>query len=165
MKISYSIIITLFISLSLFSCKEEEPEQFDNIPGALVASIEGVTYDFSDHPRATIGTANDIPAVFISGTALSDYIRELNLTIVNLDGPGTYLIDGISLNSGYYQYYPAEGGAGTSYGTGPSAKGEIIVSSYHDNKITGTFRFDAVKNGEPETIIEISGSFDLNVSE
>lgn len=165
MKKTYILIITFVIGLSLLSCNDKEPEQFGYVPGALVATINDVTYDFATNPRAVITTVNDTPAVWIFGISNSDSFRELDITIANINNTGTYLIGGNSLSSGYYSYSPETGGASSSYYTDTDTEGEIIVTSYQNNKIAGTFMFEAKKNWEPDTVIHISGQFNLNVSQ
>lgn len=161
-KLSFLFILSIFTLISV-SCEEDEPEQNDIQPGAFVAIIDGVTIDFLYQPRAYIGTCNSTPCMFLDGK-ISDFSKELNISIENLTSTGTYVIGGTSNNLGYYSTSPPGGGEVTSYGSS-DVGGSLTVTSYEGNDIKGNFSFEAVKINDSSVIITISGTFDLAVSE
>lgn len=157
--------IYLFLSTLLLSCSDEEPEQYDDLPGAFVATIDGETVDFSYQPRATKGTMNDIPGMFFYGsTPDSNYYQELDISIQNVNGLGTYNLGGATENLGYYSFAPVETGIVTSYGTSLNAVGVLTVTGFTENKISGTFNFNAQNIDDADDIIQISGTFDLRIT-
>ena len=158
---SYIYLFVLGLSLLSFSCKDdEEPEQYDDLPGALVANINGESFDFRYQPRAYEGAFDNgeiYDAIFISGTTSVDYTRELNISIIN-PAIGTFELDSETLSDIYYTHV-FEDGTGESYG---SISGSIIVEQLGD-RIKGTFNSTMINNDAVE--IPIDGSFDLNITE
>ena len=100
-KINYLLMICL-LAFSAFSCDgDKEPEQNDELPGAFVATVDGETIDFRFRPRATTGTFNNIPSISLDG-ATPDFTKELWISIINLDGVGTYNLGSVEGNIGYF---------------------------------------------------------------
>lgn len=164
MKKIFGLLFLCVITLTNVSCSDDEdPDQNEYQPGAFVATIEGETVDFFYKPRAVIGRCNDIPCMMLYGINGVQGNKELSINIDNLNGTGTYVIGGTSNNFGYYSTWPPEGGLVTNY-VSFSEEGSFTVTSYEGNNIKGNFSFPASKIGD-KSIISISGSFDLIVSE
>ena len=160
------IVFYLFLialPIVTFSCKDDEDPgaSADDLPGALIANIDGQALDFRYQPRAFEGSyqiGDDIyDAIFISGTTSIDFTKELNIDIVN-PVVGTFNLGSESLSSIYYNRV-FENGTGDSYG---SIAGTITVAEL-GARIKGTFSATLINNDAIE--IPIDGSFDLVVSE
>ena len=170
MKNLYFLLFLSIISVVGVSCNgDEEPEQNRNQPGALVATIAGdaidnETIDFKYQPRAVVGKCDDITCMFIDGMNSAEANKEFSLSINNLTSAGTYVIGGTSNNYGLYSTSPVGGGEVTFYGSSTD-EGSLTVTSYQGNKIKGNFNFPAVKSNDANTVVVISGTFDLSVSE
>lgn len=162
-KIAFYLLL-IALPLVTFSCKDDEDpgESADDLPGALVASIDGQSLDFRYQPRAFEGNyqiGDDIyDAIFISGTTSVDFTKELNINIID-PAVGTYNLDSEALSSiGYSQVL--QNGTGISYG---SIAGTITVSELGD-RIKGTFNA-TLYNFNDDVEIPINGSFDLGISQ
>jgi len=165
-KFNYLIIIC-FLTLFSTSCDDlldKEPEQNDDLPGALIANINGESFDFRYQPRAYEGGADlgdgngNYDAIFISGTTSVDFTRELWIDIIN-PAVGTFEIDPETLFSYITYTYVFEDGTTESYG---SIAGSITIVEYGD-KIKGTFNATLINYDAVE--IPIEGSFDLSISD
>jgi len=161
-KIVYYLLL-IVLPLVIFSCKDDEDPSTssDDLPGALVANIDGQSFDFRYQPRAYNGTSqigDDIyDAIFINGTTRIDFTNELNIDIVN-PVVGTFDLDSASLSRIYYSQI-FENGTGDSYG---STAGTLTVTEL-GARIKGTFNATLINFDSIE--ISMEGSFDLGISD
>ncbi len=164
----FHLLLLLCLSFTLASCPDdEEPPQNFNDPGALVAKINNQTVDFSRSPDAVFGTYQSgnngevIDALFIRGASPNN-AHEIDLTLLNFDGPGMYQIGGPGSNFVYYQYVPGGNGQVFSFASTEELGGVINVTSYNGTTIKGTFNLVAMGIDDPEETRTISeGTFDL----
>ncbi len=163
-KFNY-LLILCFLTLVTVSCENDEDpsKNLDDLPGALVANIDGQSFDFRYQPRAYEGTyqiGDDIyNSIFLRGTTNIDYTRELNITIIN-PVVGTFELGSTFLSDIYYTHVPQNGSADNNYG---AIDGIITVTQLGD-RIKGSFNATLYDfNNDIE--IPIDGTFDLVISE
>ncbi len=149
----------------MISCKKDDEDpsaSSDDLPGALVANINGQSFDFRYQPRAYEGTYDidgDIfDAIFIHGATNINFTRELDISIVN-PAVGTFELDLESLSSIYYTYV-LQSGLVKLYG---SIAGTITVTQLGDG-IKGTYNA-TLYNYNDDIEIPINGSFDLDITD
>lgn len=161
-NIFYLLLITL--TIVNFSCEDDEDPgaASDDLPGALVANIDGQSLDFRYQPRAYQGTyqiGDDIyDAILISGTTSIDFTKELSIDIVN-PAVGTIELDTESLSNIYYTEV-FQNGTGQSYG---AISGTITVTEL-GARIIGTFNA-SLYNYNDDVEIPIDGTFNLIITE
>ena len=159
-----AILLSLFILLS--GCKDDEPDQPTEQPGAFVATIDGETIDFLYQTSAYFGTYDDFPAIFFTGSSSSNYEKELNISLIEFEGVGTYEL-GTLYNTAYYSTTDINNGEVTSYGTDVSEEpvGVVNVTSYSNNNVKGNFNVILINNYDSTIELTVSGTFNLNVSD
>jgi PBP1b-binding outer membrane lipoprotein LpoB len=162
-KMAFYLLLIVF-PLVTFSCKDDEDPSAsqDDLPGALVANINGQSLDFRYQPRAYEGTyeinATIYDAIFINGTTNASFTKELSISIVN-PVVGSYELGTEALSNIFYNNV-LQGGLTQSFF---SNEGTITVTELGD-RIKGTFNA-TLYNFNDDVEIPINGSFDLGISE
>ena len=147
-------------SVALASCTKDddnaEPDNSDNGSGTLTATVNGSYFD------ATLA----VQAVFENGVLSvagnNGNAQQLQITLLNPDGAGTYQIGGnmANPNTGMYVDGPsAEETYTTMVGVG---NGSVEITEFTDSKVKGTFSFTARNTGGNEVHVT-DGRFDVNI--
>jgi len=167
-KLNYLLFISIFILICV-SCGDDDEDpsaSLDDLPGALVVTIDGETLDFRYQPRAyvaTYETEDDIfDAIFISGTTSIDFTRELNISIIN-PAVGSFEFGEDFVTNIIYQIIHQDGTGSTYSSNYPDTEGTITITELTSNHIEGTFS-GTLRYGE-NVINVTNGTFDLNISE
>ncbi len=164
MKLLLHTVLILFFAFSCVSCSDDEDPGLanDDIPGALVAIINGESFDFRYQPRAYTGNSEIggvvYEAISIHGSTNNNLTRELDISITN-PAVGTFEIEADFLNFILFQQY-FEDGTGDVFS---STSGTIVVTEY-GSRIKGSFNA-TLYNYDDDMEIPISGTFDLKITE
>ncbi len=168
-------ILFLTLAVGFTSCSSDD----DNGDGAeggtgggaehYTAKIDGADFAASTDPASLIGgtltTNNGMTIATAQGsTNTGDYI---NFSIVNYNGPGTYITgDDISNMNGimYGKISPlgvwASNGVLSIIGIQP---GEIVITSDTDGVLEGTFSFEGYNGDDQTSKMFTEGSFKVNL--
>jgi len=160
-------LLSILILISISCDDDEDPSTaLDDLPGSLVATIDGETIDFRYQPRANVGTydngVNVFDAIFIRGTTNSNFTRELNISIVN-PAIGLIELNSEALSGIRYEKVLPDG-IGQAYSTyAGTGAGTITVTELGD-RIMGTFNA-TLYDFQNDVEIIVDGSFDLEITE
>ncbi len=168
MKILKTIMLTLFVSLAITSCKSDDdagPEATGG-SGSFTAKVNG--NDFSGLDGTVVAREVDsgpIKTLAVSGgTSASE---NLQIIIQDFDGVGTYDLG--LLNIGTYSYLPDPANPDPNtvviYTTVTGAGGQINVSSYDGTTVSGTLSFTGVNlNNASDTVSITDGEFNISIT-
>jgi len=163
------ILLSFLLSLIMVtSCDKNNDDAGANASsGTLTATIDGMTFDFSATSQCNRGTINDTPGLFFFGRHDDgQFNRRVEITLVNVNNTGAYILEDVFANSGYYEFVPSGGGAVTAFSTHGGANGIVNVTELTSSRITGTFSFEATDvNGGKNLAVVTNGVFDLAISD
>ena len=172
MYIKFRELIPLLLSFMILfsSCEDdEEPEQNNLRPGALIANFNGQSIDF-----AYFADAGDIEVsggtltgIYINGET-ENFSKSLAIALMPFSGTGQYVIDGLTteeeMDSFNYWTSPPEGGIVTGYSTLDGLIMEVNITYFDGEVLKGTFS-GGIKctdcNGNVELITIADGTIDV----
>lgn len=153
-------ILLLALTFTFSSCKKEEEDTAPNSEGSITAKVNGQPFDATLSVQATLSSS--VFAFAGSGTTSANDVRQINISIADYNGTGTY------------NFSVAGSTAIWSEGTSASdiytanfiiGSGQVVITEVTDSEIKGTFEFTGSNAGgggsETRTITE--GKFNVKI--
>lgn len=151
----------MVFSVALASCNKDDddnanPDNPNTGSGTMTATVNGNSFD------ATLAVQAVYENGVLSVAGNNGNAQQLQITLLNPDGTGTYQIGGnmANPNTGMYVDGPsAEETYTTMVGVGT---GSVEITEFTDSKVKGFFSFTA-RNTAGDEVSVTNGQFDVNI--
>jgi hypothetical protein len=144
------LYVTFFLAVFGFSCARKTTTQPAPPSNALTATVDGTAWSANTFSPSTVTGS----ALGFVGIKTSDG-SQVEVTVPNTVTPGTYQINP-------FQYFNVTYTNGSGSDTYFGRTGTIVISSYSNNVMKGTFACTATNSSNTNSVSITNGSFTAN---
>ena len=165
MKARLMLLFLLSVGVVLTSCKKDD-EDDDNPGGNTPAPTQGTMtckVDGADWSASLAVVATNSGGVF-TVTGSDGSAKQCQVTLMNVNGPGTYQIGGSMTNPNAGRWTASTDPADTYSSMLGQGSGTVEITVLTATKTEGTFSFTA-KNTAQTTVSITEGSFSADISQ
>jgi len=165
MKTRLLLFLLLSVGVVLTSCKKDDDEE-NNPGGSTPTPTQGTMnckVDGTDWSASLAVVATNSNGVF-TVTGSDANAMQCQVTLMNVNGPGTYQIGGSMTNPNSGRWTASTDPADTYSSMLGQGSGTVEITVLTDTKTEGTFSFTA-KNTAQTTVSVTQGSFSADISQ
>jgi hypothetical protein len=165
MKSRILLIVLLSIGVVFTACKKDDDDDEGDGSNTAVPGTSSMTLkvDGADWSASLAVVATNTNGVF-SVTGSDANARQCGISVMNVNGPGTYDLGGALTNPNMGRWTASTNPSDTYTTSLGQGSGTIVITTLTDSRAEGTFEFTA-KNSAQQTVSISSGTFSADISE